>query len=604
MPGLELVLVLLLIVTALIPLAGRFRVPYPVVLVLAGLVLALLPIFPDVPVEPDLVLLLFLPPLLYSAAYSTSVRDLRRLLRPIILLAVVLVLLTTVVSAALLHTLLPGLGWPASFAFGAIISPPDAVAAVAVFRQLGVPRRIVALLEGESLFNDATALVTYRAAVGAMAVSFSLGQTAISFPVVGLGGVLIGLLVGVIVGWLRRLLNDPPVEIALSLLTPFGAYLPAEHLGLSGVLATVTAGLYLGWRDPYISRSAARLSGRAVWNMVDFVMNGLVFILIGLQLSVILRGLEGRSILSLIGTGLVLSFAAIGVRMAWVFLEEYVRWWLTKWQPFRRIRGSSGLDGIGGIDNIRRIGTEANSALPAPSAPSATPTRLAIMEGSEGSEDLSTSGASDTPDKGSERDAPPWREMLVVGWAGMRGVVSLATALALPEQTPDRDLLIFVAFTVILVTLVGQGLTLPLLIRVLGVGVDETVVAQQGQFARRRAVEAALSRLEELSGEWPAHLPLIDALRAQYGHRASHLEPEPANRAKRDSGGDESQEGATAEEREDPEQEMLEHHLIRRAVIDAERSTVLDLRERGMVSDEIWREIERELDLEELRMDA
>ncbi len=595
MPGLELVLVLLLIVTALIPLAGRFRVPYPVVLVLAGLVLALLPIFPDVPVEPDLVLLLFLPPLLYSAAYSTSVRDLRRLLRPIILLAVVLVLLTTVVSAALLHTLLPGLGWPASFAFGAIISPPDAVAAVAVFRQLGVPRRIVALLEGESLFNDATALVTYRAAVGAMAVSFSLGQTAISFPVVGLGGVLIGLLVGVIVGWLRRLLNDPPVEIALSLLTPFGAYLLAEYLGLSGVLATVTAGLYIGWRDPYISRSAARLSGRAVWNMIDFVMNGLVFILIGLQLSVILRGLAGRSILSLIGIGLVLSIAAIGVRMAWVFLEEYVRWWLGKWRPFRRIRGTGGLDGI------RHIGTEPDSALPAPSA---TPTTLAIMEGSEDAEDLSTSGASDTPGKEPGLDAPPWREMLVVGWAGMRGVVSLATALALPEQTPDRDLLIFVAFTVILVTLVGQGLTLPLLIRVLGVGVDETVVAQQGQFARRRAVEAALSRLEELSGEWPAHLPLIDALRAQYGHRASHLEPEPANRAKRDSGGDESQEGATAEEREDPEQEMLEHHLIRRAVIDAERSTVLDLRERGMVSDEIWREIERELDLEELRMDA
>lgn len=595
MPGLELVLVLLLIVTALIPLAGRFRVPYPVVLVLAGLVLALLPIFPDVPVEPDLVLLLFLPPLLYSAAYSTSVRDLRRLLRPIILLAVVLVLLTTVVSAALLHTLLPGLGWPASFAFGAIISPPDAVAAVAVFRQLGVPRRIVALLEGESLFNDATALVTYRAAIGAMAVSFSLGQTVISFPVVGLGGVLIGLLVGVIVGWLRRLLNDPPVEIALSLLTPFGAYLLAEHLGLSGVLATVTAGLYIGWRDPYISRSAARLSGRAVWNMIDFVMNGLVFILIGLQLSVILRGLAGRSILSLIGIGLVLSVAAIGVRMAWVFLEEYVRWWLGKWRPFRRIRGTGGLDGI------RHIGSEPDSALPAPLA---TPTMLAIMEGPEDAKDLSTSGASDTPGKEAERDAPPWREMLVVGWAGMRGVVSLATALALPEQTPDRDLLIFVAFTVILVTLVGQGLTLPLLIRVLGVGVDETVVAQQGQFARRRAVEAALSRLEELSGEWPAHLPLIDALRAQYGHRASHLEPEPANRARRDSDGDESQEGATAEEREDPEQEMLEHHLIRRAVIDAERSTVLDLRERGMVSDEIWREIERELDLEELRMDA
>ena len=319
---------LLVVVTALIPIAGRLRVPYPVLLVVAGLVLALLPIFPDVPIEPDLVFLLFLPPLLYSAAYNTSIRDLRKLMRPLLWLAVGLVLVTTLVVAVLLHAMLPDLGWPAAFAFGAIVSPPDAVAAAAVFRALGVPRRIVALLEGESLINDATALVTYRAAVTAIAVSFSASETAISFPVVGIGGVLVGLAVGVLVGRLRQMINDPPVEIALSLLTPFAAYLPAEQLGLSGVLATVTAGLYLGWREPYISQSAVRLSGRAVWDMIDFVLNGLVFILIGLQLSTILRALGGRSLLSLIIIGLVLSLAVIVVRIVWVFMEEYLHWWV------------------------------------------------------------------------------------------------------------------------------------------------------------------------------------------------------------------------------------------------------------------------------------
>jgi CPA1 family monovalent cation:H+ antiporter len=315
------------------------------------------------------------------------------------------------------------------------------------------------------------------------------------------------------------------VEIALTLLTPFAAYLPAEQLGLSGVLATVAAGLYVGWRAPYITGSETRLSGRAVWQMVDFVLNGLVFILIGLQLSVILPALIGRSLISLVGIGLLVSLALIVVRMAWVFADSYLRWWLDR--------------------------RKARRGQPPP-------------------------------------DPPHPQETLVAGWAGMRGVVSLAAALALPATTPERASLIFLTFLVILVTLVGQGLSLPLLIRTLGVAADGSGPAQQELRARRTVTEAALARIDQLAGQWPTHLPLINALRAQYDHRASHLGDPPAD----------------ADGENPADRELLEHHLIRRAVIDAERDAVLGLRERGEIDDAVWRDIERELDLEELRMDA
>ncbi len=518
MNDVELVLVLLVVVTALTPLARRLRVPYPILLVFAGAVLALIPAFPDIPLDPNLVFLLFLPPLIYSAAFNTSIRDFRVLLRPILSLAVGLVLTTTVVVAVVLHALLPELGWPAAFAFGAIISPPDAVAAAAVFRGLGLPRRVVTLLEGESLINDATALVTYRAAVAALAVTFSLGATALSFPLVAAGGVAIGLVIGFLAGRLRSLLDDPPVEIALSLLTPFAAYLAAEPLGASGVLAVVAAGVYLGWREPYISRSATRLSGRAVWNMIDFVLNGLVFVLIGLQLSAILHTLAGRSLLALTGIGLLLSVVAIAVRLVWVFLDTSVVAWLT-------------------AARVRRRATR-RATRHRPHAP-----------------------------------RPHWREVFLVGWAGMRGVLSLATALSLPATTPDRDLLIFLAFLVILVTLVGQGLSLPLLIHALGVATDHGAIHQQQLRAGRVALDAATARLDQLAEEWPGHLPLIAAMRAQYAHRASHL-------------GDPGADGLAPDGRAPSaaaEQELVEHHRIRRAVTDAERRAVLDLRERGEI---------------------
>jgi monovalent cation/hydrogen antiporter len=520
MHEIELVLALLVAVAALATVARALRVPSPLLLVLGGLFLALIPAVPDVRLTPDIVFLLILPPLLYIAAFDTSIRDVRTYLRSILSLAVGLVLATTAAVAVLARALLPDIGWPTAFALGAIVSPPDAVAATAVFRGLGVRRRLVTILEGESLFNDATALVAYRAALAVTATAtFSAGEAGLRFVAVGVGGVLVGLATGGAVAWLRRRLNDPPVEITVSLLTPFAAYLPAEWLGVSGVLASVTAGLCVGWWAPRIMQSETRLRARAVWDMVVFVLNGLVFILIGLQLSTILTSLSGRSLPSLVGLGLLISLAVILVRLAWVFAAASLS---------------------------RRLGRP-----------------------------------------------PPWPEVLVVGWAGMRGVVSLAAALALPLATPERDLLIFLTFCVILATLVGQGLSLPWLIHRLAVAEDGA--AQQPELrARTAAAEAAVARIEQLAAEWPTHLPLIDTLRAQYAHRASHLgehAPEGADG-----------EGLPADGAAD--QELLEHRLIRRAVIEAERAAVLDLRGRGEISDEVWRRIERDLDLEELRMEA
>jgi CPA1 family monovalent cation:H+ antiporter len=518
MPELEVVLGLLVAVVVLAIVAPWLRIPAPILFVLGGLVLALIPQVPDVVLAPDVVFLLFLPPLLYSAAFDTSIRDIRAHIQPIVSLAVGLVLATTVIVAVVVQALVPGLGWPLAFALGAIISPTDAVAAVAVFRQLGVPRRLVTLLEGESLFNDATALVTYRAALTAAATAtFSPGGATLSFLTVGVGGLLVGLGIGWLVAHLMQRLYDPAIEIAVSLLTPYGAYLLAEQVGVSGVLATVAAGLCAGWWAPTLTEPDTRLRSHAVWDMVTFLLNGLVFILIGLQLLRLVPALSNRSFESLIGLGLLLSATVIVVRFAWVF-------------------------GAGGLSHVLSRHASAFA--------------------------LGT------------------RERVVVSWAGMRGVVSLATALALPLETPERDLLIFLTFCVILVTLVGQGLSLPWLVRSLRVSGDDATHGDERR-ARRVAIEAALARIDELAVEWPSHGPLIDSLRSQYTHRASHLEEEsdePSNSAADD--------------------ELLEHRQIREAVLEAERAAVLDLRARGGLDDQAWRHIQRELDLEAVRLDA
>lgn len=522
----ELFLSLLAIVAILATVARALRLPYPILLVLAGLALALLPGTPSLELAPDVIFLVFLPPLIYLAGFDSSIHEVRQHLRSLLSLAFGLVILTTVVVAVVVHALRPELGWPLSFAFGAIVSPPDALAATALLRNLAVPRHLVTLLESESLFNDAAALVAYQAALGAFATAhFSVSELGLHFLFAGTGGVLIGILVGGATAWLRRHLDDPSVEISVSLLTPWVAYLPAEWLGLSGVLSTVTAGLCVGWFAPQIMRSETRLRSRAVWEMMAFILSSLLFMLIGLQLTHIIGGFDRDQLPTLIAQGLFITAVAIVIRMLWVFGDTYVTWWLT-----RRRRKD---------------------------------------------------------DQGNER--PPFGETLVLGWSGMRGAISLATALALPLND-HRDTLIFLTLCLILVTLVGQGLTVPLLVSGLGVSNQGNDPREEFE-ARSAATRAAVRRIDELEKEWPGHENLIDALRTQYTHRADHL----------DDTVDAAQDGQLSDE---IEQEKIEQRKIRRSVIDAERDVLLSMRNRGELHDEAWRRIERDLDLEELRLEA
>ncbi|HYU81935.1 MAG TPA: Na+/H+ antiporter, partial [Candidatus Polarisedimenticolia bacterium] len=447
----ELLLALLVVVAVLVTVSRKIRVPYPVLLLIGGLAVGLVPGLPRLELDPEIVFLVVLPPILYVSAFLTPIRDFRSNLKNISSLAIGLVAVSAAVVAALAMALVPGMSWPLAAALGAIVSPPDAVAASAIAQRLAVPRRVVSILEGESLLNDATALTIYRAALGAAAavatvsVIGSLG----SFVLVAVGGIIIGIVVGWIVAWIRMQLDDIPVEITVSLITPFAAYLPAEALGVSGVLAAVTAGLYLGRRSSQIMGSEARLAGRAVWESLVFLLNGVVFLAIGFQISSISRAMDRATLLQLAAVGLLISVALIAVRALWI---------------------------------------------------------LAMSLFSK------------------EQRATRLRESIVLSWAGMRGVVSLAAALAVPislpgDALPARDAIIVITFTVILVTLVGQGLTLPLVIRAVHLGGDADEGHEESH-ARQELIEEALRRIDDLEVKWPDHKPLIDQLRTSYKHRA------------------------------------------------------------------------------------
>jgi Na+/H+ antiporter len=519
-PPAELLLLFLVVVAGVVALARQLGAPYPALLLLGGLGLGLLPGLPGPPIAPESVLGLVLPPILYYAAFFTPIRSFRANLGTIASLAIGLVLASAAAAGAVGLLLVPGMTVPIAVALGAIVSPPDAVAATAVTERLAVPRRLVSLLEGESLLNDATALSVYRAAlVAAVAASAGLVLGPGSrFAIVAVGGIAIGLAVGWLIAQVRTRLTDLPVEVTVSLATPYAAYLPAELAGVSGVLAAVTAGLYLGRRASTMMSSDVRLAGRAVWEMLIFLLNGFVFVLIGLQIAGTARALERAALLALVGAGLAVSGALIAVRALWI-------------------------GGMAGWERLRRR-------------------------------------------------RPPLRpaEIVVLSWAGMRGVVSLAAALAVPatlpggSPVPAREAVLVITFTVIVVTLVGQGLTLPLVIRWVGLGGDDEGRGEEQQ-ARRTMVEVALRRIEELYAQWPGHRPLLDQLRTAYFHRAEHLDQL-------------EQPGSAAE------QELVEHRQIRRAVIDAQREAVAMMRDRGVIDDDLLRALERELDLEELRMEA
>jgi CPA1 family monovalent cation:H+ antiporter len=516
MPEIELVLGLLAVVVALGILARRLGLPYPIVMVVAGLALAVVPGIAEVELAPDVVFLVFLPPILYAGGYLTSLREFKANLRPIALLAFGLVVFSAGIVAIVAHALIPALGWPGAFVLGAIVSPPDAVAATAVFQRLGVPRRVVAVLEGESLVNDATALIIYRTALAALALgSFSVVTAGGAFVVVLAGGIVSGAAIGWLVHRAVDRAREPTFSVTISLIAPYAAYLAAERIGVSGVIAVVVAGLYAR-RAMNSSTSDTRIAATAVWQTQLFILNGLVFVLIGLQLRMVLAALAARSVVDAVGLAAAIALALIVARFVWVFPATYLPRWASA-----RIRAAD--------------------------------------------------------------PYPPWQAVVIVGWSGLRGVVSLAAALALPHGFPERDLVIFITFGVILATLVGQGLTLPLLIRALGLAADRDLTHDEGH-ARVLTGDAALRRIDELADQWPTHRELIDQLRDRYEHRTRDHERQ--------------HEPGAAEE------EVLEHATIRRAVLDAERAAAFDLRDRGVIDDEVLRELERDLDLEELRMEA
>jgi monovalent cation/hydrogen antiporter len=531
MPGhLELLVFgLLVAVAGLVMLSNVSRVPYPVFLVLGGLVLGLIPIVPDIALPPDLVLLIFLPPLLYSAAFFSSPRDLKANLRPIASLSIGLVLLTTATVAVVAHVAVD-IPWGAAFVLGAIVSPTDPVAATAIAGRLGAPRRIVTILEGESLINDGTALVLYRVAVSVVVTgTFSLLDTGLEFALYGAGGVAIGLLVGWVIARVRRWVEDPLVEVTISLFTGYAAYIPAEELSASGVLAAVAAGVYLGWQSPKITAPRNRLQAFEVWEVLPFLLNSVLFVLVGLQLPNILEGISGEySTTSVLLYAALVGLAVIGTRLLWTFPTTYLPRLLS-----RRLR---------------------------------------------------------------EREPyPSWQEVTVVSYTGMRGAVSLAAALAIPltissgAPFPERDLILFLTFCVILVTLVPQGLSLPYLVRRLGLAGEDTEEHEETE-ARLRAAEAALEKIDELENEDWVREDTAERMRDLYEYRRRRFAARYAGQA---------EDG----EKDGYEERSLAYQHFRRELLGAERRALIQLRNQGRLSDETRRRVERDLDLEDARLE-
>ncbi len=510
MDHIESILILMLAATLLVRVADYGNVPAPIVLVLGGLGIAFLPGLPEIELDPDTIFLVFLPPLVFSAGWRTSPRELRTVMRPLGLLSIVLVFLTAAAVALVAHAVVPGLGWAEAAVLGAILAPTDAVAAIAVFRRIGGPERVRLLVEGESMINDGTALVIYRIAVGvATGGAFALGDAALEFLVISAGGILAGLLVGALAIVVIRRQADTSLVVVLTVLTAYGAYIGAEELGFSGILAAVVAGLYGGYQSPRAVDADTRLSSVAFWNVLIFTLEMTLFVLLGVQLPGIVDELEASSsgIGELLAPIAAIAAVSIGVRLAFVFAM-----------------GSSAGETLG--------------------------------------------------------------ERFAVGWSGMRGAVSLAAALAVPFSVSDRPQIIFIAFALILITLVGQGLSLPFVIRKLHLEAPRRWSDEEA-VARMEAAQAALDRIDEIEREGRATESQLTRLRDLYRARFRMCQmvlggedPEVASR----------------------EQRLADYGALRRELIGVEREILLELRDRERLRNATMRQIERDLDLEEARI--
>jgi CPA1 family monovalent cation:H+ antiporter len=526
LPTIQILVLLLIVVAATALVAARLKISPAILLVLTGVVLALIPGLPKVELAPELVLLLVLPPLIYWSAVAMSWREFRFNLRPISALALGCVMFTTIAVAAVTHWLL-ALSWPVGFVLGAIVSPPDPVAPLAIARRMQLPRRIAVILEGEGLANDATALILYRFAVVAVSIgSFSLGRAVGMFTVIIVGELFWGIGVGWVMLRLRRWVDDPRIEVTLSVLTPFVAYWTPQYLGGSGVLAAVTAGLYISWNGPRLISAATRLQGVFFWDFLTYLIEGMVFLITGLQARELIIDIGRYSISKLAISAGVVSTVVIVARFVWIYPAIYLPRWL--------------------LPAVRR-----------------------------------------------KDPSPPWEWSFVLAFTGIRGIVSLAAALAIPLTTasgtsfPDRDLILFLTFSVILVTLVGQGLMLPSIIRALGLanaGRRERHADREEEFrARRQAIEATIARIEQLMAERQIPADFAHPLLARQRDRLKHVEHRGDGNAHH--------------------RQLIEHQdEVEFLLIATERELINKLYRRGQLKDEARRRIERELDLRDAHL--
>ena len=521
----EIILIALVAVIALATLAQRIAIPYPILLVLGGVALGFAPGLPSVTFDPGLIFVLFVPSLVYSAAWSTSWREFRDNQGTIGLLATGLVVVTIGVVAVVGHALVPGLTWPAAVVLGAIVSSTDTVAATAIAERLRLPRRLVTILEGESMANDPASLVAYRFAVMAVVTgTFSLGQVGVQLVLAVIGGVVVGLAVAWLADQVQHRLHNPPMEVTLTLLVPFVAYLAADGLATSGVLAVATAGLVLGRHDPAVRSTASRLEAEVFWDMLVFLLNGLIFIVLGLSLRHIVAGVADRPPLALGVEATVIVLTVVLVRLLWM-----------------------------GV---------------AASLPLLVHRLLGVRSG-----------------------YPRWKAAAILGWTGMRGADALVIALALPLTTtrgtpfPDRAVIIFLTFCVILATLVGQGLSLPVLIRRLRLPADDTP-EREVALAHAAADQAALARLDELVEADGTPREVAEHLRRQHQRGAQRY----TARAQ----GERNQEG---------EEQAEAVRQLRRAVVEAEQRAIVALRNRGDIGNAALRTVLWDLDLEEQRLE-
>ena len=496
--------------------ARRASVPYPIALVVGGALLGFLPALPQTEIDPQFLLVVVLPPILYQAALLTSWRDFKQNIRSIGMLAFGLVIVTTLVVGTVLKLLIADIPWAVAFIFGAIVSPPDAVAATAILSRLNIPRRIVVVLEGESLVNDASGLVLYKFAVAAaLTGAFSLWSAAGQFVLVAAGGVVIGLAMAWVFLKVHRFLGDAFIEVLVSLSVPYTIYIVAESLHLSGVLGVVAAGIYRARHTPEVVSAEMRILARSVWNLLVFFLNSLVFVLIGLQLHGTLERITRQTAAELVLYGVVLSLAAIAVRFLWVYPASYVP------HLIRRDRAAP---------------------------------------------------------------PPPRGEAFVMSWCGMRGIVSLAAALALPLSSdldvpfPYRDHLIFFTFVVIFVTLVVQGLSLSPIIRRIGLGTDWSGLEEERR-ARADLGHAALAEIERVAADERAPPALVERIRAEFSEKILEAMP---------SGPEEHTEAEVAKR-------------LRNAAVRAERAELIRIWRRNRISDEVLHQLEEELDYQQAR---